>query len=152
MSPLLERLPARLIDSASGIVQHAQLQLTPPPSGSTAVTPIGPVTITVGPRFDTTEVLIGVIVLLVLTVVYYFVQRALTNSLIAGNARPQKAALAGWTLFALLFVLTATAIFSVIGSLWHFLVVFLPVIGLDVIVIVVFVASLMSARRSARIL
>jgi len=151
MLSLLDGIPTFGLGKALTVLNSAQLQIGgAKPSGS--LTSLAPVLVINGPRFDMTETLIGLIALLVLTVAFFFVQRFLTGALIGGNGRPQKAALAGWSLFLMLFVLTATVIFSVIGTLWTLLPVFGSLLGLNLIVVTLFVTSLVSAKRSARML
>lgn len=151
MLSLLDGIPTFGLGKALTVLNNAQLQIGgAKPNGS--LTSVAPVLVINGPRFDMTETLIGLIALLVLTVAFFFVQRFLTGALIGGNARPQKAALAGWSLFLMLFVLTATVIFSVIGTLWTLLPVFGSLLGLNLIVVTLFVTSFVSAKRSARML
>ncbi|QCG93092.1 hypothetical protein E6C67_03880 (plasmid) [Azospirillum sp. TSA2s] len=151
MLSLLDGIPTFGLGKALTILNSAQLQIGGAKPGG-ASTIAAPVLVFTGPRFDMTETLIGLIMLLVLTVAFFFGQRILTGMLIGGNARPQKAALAGWSLFLMLVVLTATAIFSVIGTLWTLLPVFGSLLGLNLILVILFVTSFVSAKRSARML
>lgn len=151
MLSLFDGIPTFGLGKALTVLNSAQLQnIGPKPGGSSAIA--APLLVLTGPRFDMTQTLIGLIALLVLTVAFFFVQRFLTGVLISGNARPQKAALAGWSLFLMLFVLTATAIFSVIGTLWTLLPVFGSLLGLNLTLVILFVTSFVSAKRSARML
>jgi len=151
MLTLLERLPLFDVSKVQTFLTTAQLQVggaRPSAGGAQAA----PLVVVSGPHFDTTELLIGLVVLAVLTVAFFFIQRFLTNTLISGNARPPKAALAGWALFTMLFVLAATGIFSVIGTLWTMLPLFGSLLGLNLIVMILFITSFVSAKRSARML
>lgn len=145
---------ANTVGHSSTAIINAQLNtgtLGRPSTGTGTANAL--VTFTVeGPHFDMTQTLIGLVVLAALCVIFFFVKRYFTNTMITGNVAIQKADLAGWALFMMLFSLSATTIFSFIASLWNFIQVFGPVVGINAVIIVFFIFTFMSAQRSKRLI
>lgn len=143
---------ADIADRASTAIINTQLNTNSLVRPAPGVTISPPVIVVEGPHFDITQSLIGLVVLAVLLVIFFFVKRFFTNTMITGNASIQKADLAGWALFMMLFSLSATAVFGFIGSLWNFITVFGPIVGLNVVIILFFIFTFLSAQRSKRLI
>lgn len=143
---------ADIADRASTAIINTQLNTNNLVRPAPGVTISPPVIVVEGPHFDITQSLIGLVVLGVLLVIFFFVKRFFTNTMITGNASIQKADLAGWALFMMLFALSATAIFGFIGSLWNFITMFGPIVGLNVVIILFFIFTFLSAQRSKRLI
>ncbi|MFI4985851.1 MAG: hypothetical protein ACHQF3_00255 [Alphaproteobacteria bacterium] len=98
-----------------------------------------------------TEAIIGAGVLVVLMIAFFFLKQAFENNLIAAMARPRKAAHAAWLLFITLTVIAATVVFGYLAKIWLLLPVFGVLAAICVLLIIVFMVSLASARRSSTV-
>lgn len=135
---------------------------TIPPAGGGTAGPLPPGTqippgavnpgdrpIVIVDSFDRMEAIIGVGLLIVLIIAFYFVKRAVESNLIAGLARPRKAANASWMLFIALTVVAATFIFGYLGRAWLIMPVLVLMIVICVGLLAAFLVSFVSARRSS---
>ena len=75
-------------------------------------------------------------VLAAAAVLWFFVRGAVQGALAKQHAAPDAAIGAGWTLFALLMVVTATIVFGVIGDLWSVQLFLWPALGLSLLLLV----------------
>ncbi len=98
-----------------------------------------------------TEAIIGGGLLIVLIIAFFFARRAVESNLIAGLARPRKAANAAWMLFIALTVLAGTLIFGYLGRTWLVMPVLVVMIVICVGLLAAFFVSFVSARRSSAV-
>jgi len=109
---------------------------------------VAPITVSLFTTPDLSNVIIGIVVLVVLTVGYFFLQRLMVDGLIARSAKIDKSRFAGVALFLMLTVLTASVIAAFLVSLWGNLVAFSGLISMNVALIVLALWSYLSARKS----
>ena len=129
----------------------------PPPNGSipkgtagTQPPPVqpGPIQHDLQMGMSSTQLVIAVVLLAVWAGLLVLARRLLTQSLIAQFADLGRSRTAGSTLYLFLLALGATVIFCALGDFWSVFTVVIPASVLVVVLLVLFLFSLASARAS----
>lgn len=93
---------------------------------------------------------IGIAIVLVCALAFFFVRGGLRSHLIARRASPSAAGSAGWSLFAFLLALTVTIVFGLLGDVWQALPFLLPMSALILVTLIVFAMLYSAASRGRR--
>ena len=129
---------------------------TPPPAGAPAADPFAagdpfaaaPALAPAGMSGQDWAIALGV--LAAAAVLWFFVRGAVQNALAKQHAAPDAAIGAGWTLFALLIVVTATLVFGVIGDLWSVQLFLWPALGLSLLLLILTLVMMNTALKRRR--
>lgn len=127
----------------------------PPPNGNIPGRAVGTQPVAPGPMphdlqlgMSSTQLVIAVLLLVVWAGLLVPARRLLTQSLVAQFADLGRSRSAGTTLNLFLLVLGATVIFCALGDFWSVLTVVIPASILTVVLLVLFLVSLTTARAS----
>jgi hypothetical protein len=128
----------------------------PPPAGGNTQSPGGdpgsivPVRDPEIPGLGNNQIFYGVGISLALAVLFWFVGRMLTDTLVKQFAEVGSAKRAGLTLFVFLTVAGAFATFGFLGDFWQVLEFWLPAALLTAVTFFIFLFGLFGALRSRR--
>jgi hypothetical protein len=112
-----------------------QVVQAPAPSGSS----IGDI--------STNGAIIGLVVLLVLAVVFFFIRGAIRSHLIHRRASPSSAGSAAWAFFAFLLATSMTVVFGAVGKLWSVMPFIIPMGTLSTVTLLLFIGLYLSASK-----
>ena len=121
------------------------------PSNTTATGPQTPASVaaeTAPIGLSSTQLVIAIVLVLLWAGLLLLVRRLLTQSLLAQFADLGRSRAAGTALYVFLLVLGATLIVCALGDFWNVLVIMIPVGVLDIVLLVLAVVTLASARAS----
>lgn len=130
------------IPPPNGNVPGRTVSTQPPP------VPPGPAPYDLRLGMSSTELVIAMLLLAVWAGLLIFAKRLLTQSLVAQFADLGRSRAAGTTLYLFLLALGATVIFCALGDFWTVFTVVIPASILVVVLLVLFLVSLTTARAS----
>lgn len=110
-----------------------------PPSAAADLAPVG---------MSSTQIVIAIVLVLAWGGLLLLVRRLVTQSLLAQFADLGRSRAAGTGLYVFLLALGATVIVCALGGFWKTLVIMIPVTVLDIVLLVLALVTLASARSS----